>query len=192
MPWTITDISELDPTATYSVADYRIWPVEQTVHIIKGKLYPIKLGADTVHAVIRGNLFIMLDRQLRRRKEWEYFHAPMDVYLPLPETVVQPDYLICERKLVHDWVFGTPAWMCEIVNEESLELDTITKKAIYEEAAVPEYTLIYPNDQIVEVYKLGGDGCYGEPEVYDNAGQEWEISSVPGVMLRYIELFIES
>jgi hypothetical protein len=35
----ITDISQLDPKGTYTYGDYLKWQLDETVELIKGKLY---------------------------------------------------------------------------------------------------------------------------------------------------------
>jgi hypothetical protein len=49
--------------------------------------------------------------------------------------------------------------------------------------------LIFPSEQVIEVFTLGPNGRYGEPEVLSHPGAEWEISTVPGVKIAYSSLF---
>ena len=43
----ITDISQLDPNGTYTYADYLKWRFEQSVELIRGRLYDMSPGVDS-------------------------------------------------------------------------------------------------------------------------------------------------
>ena len=45
----ITDISQLDPNGTYTYADYLKWSFEQSVELIRGKLYDVSSTPRTKH-----------------------------------------------------------------------------------------------------------------------------------------------
>ncbi len=193
----ITDISQLDLNATYTVADYLSWQFDELVQLIRGKVVRMSPAPRTSHAQLSSKLQRALYTRIAASSPCQVFDAPFDVYLVGKDsqrpTIVQPDILIvCDAaKLDERGYQGPPDWVCEIVSPGSFKLDTVTKKQLYAEAGVPEYTILHPGDKVVEVYRLGPDGHYGEPEVLGLHGQSWELSSVPGVSITYNELFGE-
>ncbi|KJU82886.1 protein containing DUF820 [Candidatus Magnetobacterium bavaricum] len=47
--------------------------------------------------------------------------------------------------------------VCEIVSKGSHAKDTVTKKEIYEAFRVPEYWIVIPELEIIEVFTIEGD-----------------------------------
>ncbi len=92
-------------------------------------------------------------------KNCEYFFAPFDVRLPIPDkiktnTVVQPDlYVICDAsKLDEKGCNGVPDLIVEILSKGNSSHDLTTKFDLYEEVDLPEYWIINPWDKTVIIY----------------------------------------
>jgi Uma2 family endonuclease len=191
----ITDINQLDMDATYTVADYLSWQFDELVQLIKGKVFRMSPSPRDLHAKLSLELILHVGNQVKGHP-CTLRHAPYDVYLTSKEkkaTVLIPDILIvCDpSKIQSKGCVGAPDWVCEIVSPGSFKIDTVYKKEAYAEAGVPEYMIVHPGDQVAEVYKLNQNGMYGEPDIYTKMGQEWEISSVPGVTISYSAIFGE-
>ncbi len=80
----ITDISQLDPNGTYTYADYLRWQFDDTVELIKGKIFKMSSAPLTAHQLISGGLYSEV-RQHFKRKTCQVVEAPFDVRL-----IIQP------------------------------------------------------------------------------------------------------
>ena len=94
----ITDISQLDPSKTYSYSDYLTWQFEEWVELIKGKIVPMSPAPSTYHQRVSKNILVEIGSYLRK-KRCQVFDAPFDVRLQHKDndnevfTVVQPDFV---------------------------------------------------------------------------------------------------
>ena len=102
-------ISDLDITKTYTYADYLKWTFDETVVLIKGRLFRMAAPLSN-HQKVSGNLFFAFQGYLKG-KPCNVYAAPFDVRLPKPlshrwtdadiETVVQPDIsIVCDLKKI--------------------------------------------------------------------------------------------
>jgi len=102
----VTDISQLDPTQSYTYADYLSWRFTEYVELIKGKILRKMSAPTSEHQQLASNLHSVI-WSYPRRQPCQVFSAPFDVRL-LHSTgngdaqiriVVQPDIsVICDRK----------------------------------------------------------------------------------------------
>ncbi len=60
----ITDISQLNPNAVYSYADYLSWELEQTVELIKGKIRRMSPVPKTKHQKLSWKLSYQFEKYL--------------------------------------------------------------------------------------------------------------------------------
>ena len=134
----ITDISQLDPQATYSYADYLTWKFAETVELLRGKL--VRMAAPkTQHQEIVltfGTLF----RTYLRGKPCKVYVAPFDVKLYDRKkslvadrdifTVVQPDIcIICNiAQIDNRGCNGAPDLIVEVVSAPQNNAICTTKK----------------------------------------------------------------
>lgn len=101
-------------------------------------------------------------------KKCQVFSAPLDVRLfeeegDTPETVdtvVQPDLVvICDRKKLDDHgCKGAPDLVIEVLSPSSRRHDRLVKLDLYQQAGVPEYWLVDPAGQSVQVFLLNASG----------------------------------
>ncbi|MFN2640539.1 MAG: Uma2 family endonuclease [Actinomycetota bacterium] len=110
------------------------------------------------------------------------FHAPLDVLLS-GSNVVQPDvFLVLDEQagiITEPNIKGVPALLIEIVSES--RMDRVRKRDLYARFKVPEYWIVDPEADRVEVYKLQV-GTYGKPEILD-AGDTLEFAPLPGLQI---------
>ena len=192
----ITDINQLDMEATYTVADYLSWQFDELVQLIKGKVVRMSPAPRLTHAIISSKVERALYGKIPKGSACQVFHAPVDVYLGGDDrepSVVQPDiFIVCDSsKLQEQGCMGAPDWVCEILSPSSVKLDRLTKRALYEEAGVKEYTIVYPRECIIEVYRLQDNGFYGEPMLYTKKGDTWALKPLPTISLTYADVFGE-
>ena len=109
----ITDLSQLDPNGTYTYADYLKWQFEQSVELIKGKLYDMSPAPRAAHQRVAMRLLRDILNYFDERT-CEVYTAPFDVRLPNPDyepgynnkvyTVVQPDIcVICDPAKIDEY-----------------------------------------------------------------------------------------
>ncbi len=168
---TITKLSQLDLEGTYSYADYLKWQLKERVELMRGKIFPMSPAPNVKHqrisSVMQGLLFSCL-----RGQECELFSAPFDVRLYDRKksikaskeifTVVQPDLcVICDSsKLDTQGCNGAPELVVEILSPGNSKREMKDKFDLYQEAAVQEYWLVQPLDEVVLVYTLDENGQY--------------------------------
>ncbi|QIP16979.1 Uma2 family endonuclease [Spirosoma aureum] len=172
----ITDISQLDPKGTYTYADYLKWQFDESVELIKGKLYRMSPAPKRKHQDASVNLEFALLKYFED-KSCKVYDAPFDVRLPVQNrknpnqiyTVVQPDIcVICDlKKLDDDGCLGAPDWVIEITSPRTAKNDFNEKYNLYEEAGVREYWIVQPKEKAVNVYTLE-DGQYALVDVYES------------------------
>jgi Uma2 family endonuclease len=173
----VTKFEDLDPTATYSFADYLTWKFQERVEIIKGKLYKMAMPSEK-HQRISGSVYRILANYLYK-KSCRVYHPPFDVRLEKPLhhrkmtdksifTVVQPDItVVCDlSKIDNKGCFGAPDLIIEILSPSTGSKDLKEKKEVYEFAEVPEYWVIHPQDETVAVYILSDQKKYVIDNIY--------------------------
>jgi len=159
----ITDISQLDLTKSYTIADYLSWQFEEMVELIKGKIYKMSPAPVSKHqkisAAISSEIF-----QFLKKKPCSVYFAPFDVYLPIEKTsgkptVVQPDIcVICDvSKIDNKGCIGAPDMIVEILSPSTTHKDVNEKFEVYEASGVTEYWIVSPGDKLVDVFLLEND-----------------------------------
>jgi len=161
----ITELSQLDLTATYSYADYLTWQLEERLELIRGKIMQMSPAPNVRHQQISRNLLRAISNYLYK-KTCQVFHAPFDVSLydrrksKLTDreifTVVQPDLcVVCDpEKLTVQGCSGAPDWVIEVLSPGNTQKEMRLKFGLYEETGVQEYWLVYPYEQAVYQFVL--------------------------------------
>ncbi|MCG6553929.1 MAG: Uma2 family endonuclease [Candidatus Magnetominusculus sp. LBB02] len=112
------------------------------------------------HQDAAASLFDIINRHVRQNNLGKLFFSPLDVIFEEGVNRLQPDILFIRKEnrgIFKDWVRGVPDMVCEIISPGSYEIDTGIKKAIYEKYRVPEYWIVIPDLQTVEVLTIGND-----------------------------------
>lgn len=107
-------------------------------------------------------LSVALTQLVEKHTLGELFFAPYDIYLDEEANVVQHDIaFIPTHKLnaIHPSGFHrVPDFIIEVLSQGNGNQDSITKKAIYEQAGVRKYLTVNPDSKIVNGYSLGKNG----------------------------------
>ena len=177
----ITDISQLDPNDSYTYADYLKWRFEQSVELIKGKLYTMSPAPRSAHQRVSMRVLHDLLNHFSKQS-CEVFAAPFDVRLPNPgyepgfntkiHTVVQPDIcVICDPAKIDEFgCVGPPDWIIEITSPLTHKKDFNEKFDLYESAGVREYWIAVPKSIEIYAYTLL-DGRYEQTDVYEKGSR---------------------
>jgi Uma2 family endonuclease len=184
--------------ATYTYTDLLTWPEDERWELIDGIPYNMTPAPSRRHQEILGALYLQFGAFLRHAPCRVYL-APFDVRLPKADedsmtasTVVQPDLtVICEReKLDQRGAVGSPALVVEILSPYTAKKDRQRKMQRYAQAAIPEYWIISPTEQTVEVYQLHELGRYGAATVYQY-DEQVPVSVLPGLLIDLGQVFVE-
>ena len=132
----ITSLSQLDPSKTYTYADYLTWKFEEFVELIKGKVLRHRSGPSSRHQQYSTNLIVEAGRFLKG-KPCRVYAAPFDVRFTgggangdqQIKTVVQPDIcVVCDlTKIDARGCVGAPDWIIEILSPGNVGHDTKIK-----------------------------------------------------------------
>lgn len=109
------------------------------------------------HQDISRKIYDRISQFVRDKQLGIVFFAPLDVILKENEQRLQPDLLFIRKEnmsIFQDWIRGVPDMVCEIVSKGSHGKDTITKKEIYETFRVPEYWIVIPELQTIEILTI--------------------------------------
>ena len=161
----ITDINDLDLNGTYTYADYLTGRFEQSVELIKGKIFKMSPAPSARHqdvaTQLQGRLFIYL-----KDKSCKLYSAPFDVRLLDKKktqkankdvyTVVQPDIcVICDKSKIDErGAIGAPDLIIEILSPGNSKKEMKTKYALYEETGVREYWIVFPSEYVLQQFVL--------------------------------------
>lgn len=192
----ITDSSQLDPNGTYTYADYLKWQFDESVELIRGKLYRMSPAPKRMHQSASGNLSYLI-RQHFDNQQCRVYDAPFDVRLPVQSkkkpdqiyTVVQPDIsVICDpAKLDDDGCLGAPDWIIEITSPRTAKKDFDEKFHLYEESGVREYWIVQPKEKAINVYTLE-NGEYALVDIYESGDIPCRI--FPGLVAPHERIFV--
>ena len=147
----------LDGKFTYE--DYKTWPDEERWEVIDGGAYCMTPAPSLQHQKISGNFYSAF-REFLKNKPCRPFYAPTDVVLD-EANIVQPDVLVvCDPKKMEGLnILGAPDLVVEILSPSTRLKDKRDKKALYERFGVREYLIVYPEEEMVELFYLH-DGLY--------------------------------
>jgi Uma2 family endonuclease len=176
MAETITSIDQLDPNGVYSYADYLTWKFEETVELIKGKIFRMAAPARRHQAISRemnGLFYIHF-----KNNPSEFYAAPFDVRLYNKRkslkankdifTVIQPDIcIVCDNEKLDDkGCLGAPDLIVEILSPGNSKKEMVNKYDLYEENGVLEYWVISPESEMLTQFVLNEKGKYAPPQYF--------------------------
>lgn len=129
------------------------------------------------HQRVAKLIFKKLDAFVEKEKKGEVFFAPLDVVLD-NYNVLQPDLVFVSEKnseiLFGDYVNGIPDLVVEIISPSSVSRDRIEKKNIYEKFGIPEFWLVDPKNEMIEILVLNKEKNY---EHFSYANESGKVKS---------------
>lgn len=116
------------------------------------------------HQETVGNAYFLL-KLLKRGRVWV---APMDLTLP-NGTTIQPDVIWVAddntQTRLAETISGVPDLLVEVLSPSTRGTDKVDKFRLYENADVPEYWIIDPIAEFIEVWQ-NVDGAYQQHGIY--------------------------
>ena len=109
----------------------------------------------TQHQEILTNLMVLIGGYVSNHRLGKLFSAPTDVVLSMTDTV-QPDILFVSTNRLQTVavknVVAIPDLIVEIVSPSSAQRDREEKRRLYERYELPEYWIVDPEPQTVELF----------------------------------------
>ncbi len=173
----------------YTYADLATFPYDNLRReIIDGELL-VTAAPYLRHQRVLGELTFAFWAHLKEHGGGEAFIAPVDVVFS-DINVVEPDmlYVPDDRQsiLTEKNIQGAPALVVEVVSDT--RMDRVRKRDLYARFGVPEYWVVDPDADRVEVYRLSGDG-YAKPEIFE-PGETLTYDGLPGLAIDLTQLFV--
>ena len=174
---TETKVKEPENPLGFTYADYLTWNFKERIELIRGKIVKMSPAPSVAHQKISANIENGFALFLKDRS-CQMLHAPVDVKLkgkPFKKrklkddeitTVVQPDIIVvCDPEKLNDprCIDGAPELVVEILSPGNTTIEIKYKFDLYQDNAVLEYWVVYPEYFQVHVYLLN------EKEKFDRA-----------------------
>lgn len=142
------------------------------------------------HQRILGRLYLAFGNHVAAHGGGVVYLAPADVILS-EINVVEPDLVfLSDTQLdlqTKANIRGVPALLIEVLSDP--RMDRVRKRDLYASFGVPEYWIVDPQSDRVEVYRHDGNG-YGKPEILE-PGDVLTYEKLPGMQVNLTELFTD-
>ena len=178
------------PIVPRSYDDYAALPPDlQRWELIEGELF-MSPAPTSFHQKLITRLVWMLAEQLETSGSASVFPAPFDVILSR-NTTVQPDVVVIRKERIQlvtpRGLEAPPDLAIEVVSASSKVQDRAVKRSLYAKFGVPEYWLVDPDAQNVEILVLG-QGAYGQHVIF-GAGDVLRSPQFDAVSMDVTKLF---
>ena len=119
--------------------------------IISGEHF-VNPAPNLYHQKVSRHLQFQLFSQIELAGIGSVMNAPVDLQLS-EYDIVQPDLVVVTQKRQHimtpSRLRGVPDLVVEILSSSNPDHDLKTKRRLYEQAGIPEYWIVYPDEQQV-------------------------------------------
>jgi Uma2 family endonuclease len=171
--------------------DYAKLPEGAPYQLIDGMLVKSPVP-EPYHQGLSGRLHILFNELVKKGKGKAYY-SPIDIYLSETETY-QPDLIFIRKEREHiigkKKIEGPPDIVVEILSPSNAYYDLRHKRKIYEEKGVPEFWIVDPPEEAIEIYVNGPEGFY----LHDKAEKEGRVASslYPELVVDLTEFFTDA
>jgi Uma2 family endonuclease len=175
----------------YTYADLASFPDDDNLRreIIDGELI-VSPSPPVRHQEILARLYLVFGNHVAQHGGGKVYFAPLDVLFS-DINVVAPDLFFVATEqlaiLTEMNVQGAPTLVVEIVSPSSPRLDRVRKRDLYARFGIPEYWIVDPDADRVEVYRLQGE-AYGKPSIIE-PGETLAYEPLPGLRIDLTRLF---
>ena len=136
------------------------WSAASRTELLAGQPVPLP-APDTAHQEAVGTLYLALRSWADPAKAGRILLAPVVVQFA-DVDVVQPDLLFIATErldgVAADCVWAVPDLVVEVVAPDTADRDRVLKCALYERYGVPEYWIVDPGANTVQILTEGSDG----------------------------------
>jgi Uma2 family endonuclease len=119
--------------------------------------------------------------------------APLDVVLA-EATVLQPDLIFVReenREILQEQIRGVPDLVAEVLSPGTVKMDRGAKMEIYARHGVPEYWIVDPEAQSIEIYRLDREVRRYRHEGTHGAGDRATTPLLPALSVDPADLFAD-
>ena len=150
------------PQGSWTYEDYAALPEDGRRYEIVNGVLIIAPAPSPGHQDIVGEIFAYLRTHVKLAGLGRVFPGPVDVELG-PKNVYQPDVVVVLNahldRVAEKKIIGAPDLVVEIASPSTAAVDRLTKHDVYARAGIPEYWIVKPERQTVELFVLE-DGEY--------------------------------
>lgn len=144
----------------FTYEDYLQLPGDKRYELMEGEFYMVP-SPNVWHQTLLERIFLALHHYVTNQRLGELHLAPLDVVLS-EENVVQPDILFISEEHSHIIternIQGAPDLVIEVLSPSTGERDRGLKRKLYAKYGVGEYWIVSPEEQGIEVMRLGETG----------------------------------
>ena len=145
--------------------DYLHFPEGERWEVINGEAFMVP-APNTRHQRVAGEIYYHVLHHLRQHGGGQVYVAPFDTVLS-EFNVFQPDVVFMTDEnlgvLTEANVWGSPSWVVEVLSSD-VRRDRTLKFEQYERYGVPEYWIVDPVGNTIEMYRLE-EIRYGPAEI---------------------------
>ena len=183
----VSTIGPMSQTRVYTYGDLETFPEDNLRReIIDGELF-VTAAPYLRHQRILRELAFAFELHLRAHGGGEMLFAPTDVVFS-DTNVVEPDLLFIPSDRADiatpKNIQGSPALVVEVVSDT--RMDRVRKRDLYARFGVPEYWIVDPEADRVEIHRLTETG-YSKPEILE-PGETVTYDGLPGLAIDLREL----
>lgn len=161
------------PRTKLTYDDYVLLPEDGNQHeIIDGRHY-MNPAPNPRHQTVSRLIQFQLMEQLEVPGHGQVFDAPIDVQFD-DYNVVQPDLVVVMRQtriVTTTKIRGVPELIVEILSPSTRSRDLNLKRQLYEQNHVPEYWIVDPENQTVQVNRIDANGRYQDVGTFNETVQ---------------------
>jgi len=144
---------------------------EYREEIINGKIVMMSPSPAWNHVSVSGSIYNIFFNYLRG-KTCRAIPDGFDLRLSNKNHFIPDGMVVCDRdKIKPNWVEGAPNLVWEVLSPRTAKNDRWQKKNAYEASGVPEYWIVDPAGQSIEVYLLQ-EGRYVLDNIYTRYSAE--------------------
>jgi len=145
------------PQGFWTYDDYAALPDDGLRYEIVNGVLVMAPAPSPEHQDIVGMIHYYLLTHVKLAGLGRVFTAPLDVHLG-PKNVFQPDVVVLLNehldRVAAKKIVGAPDLVVEVASPSTAAIDRIAKYDVYARAGVPEYWIVKPRSQTVEVLVL--------------------------------------
>lgn len=136
----------------WDYAAYAAIPVDGKRHEIIAGEHFVNPSPSTYHQELSRHIQFQLYSQIELSGRGKVINAPVDLQLS-EYDIVQPDLVLVttERRqiITPTKIKGVPDLIVEILSPSNPKYDLVTKRRLYQEAGIPEYWIVMPEEHQV-------------------------------------------
>jgi Uma2 family endonuclease len=153
-------IMEKNSKSRWEYAAYAAIPPDGKRHEIIDGDHFVNPAPNLYHQEVSRHIQFQLYSQIELAGSGKVINAPVDLQLS-NHDIVQPDLVVVTRErkqiMTPTKIKGVPDLVVEILSPSNPDHDLKTKRKLYEDAAIPEYWIVLPDEhQILQLVLLEG------------------------------------